>query len=89
MRLQQEEMMRQRQQTAAMSRICYQGNANNNANFGQQVRESAGLVFADASIPGNIHMVADGDGVISHKYISPRGQEGMDADDLSMFGNIP
>jgi hypothetical protein len=64
-------------------------NANNNVNFGQQVREAAGLVFADASIPGNTHMVDDGDDVLSQNYASPRGQEGMDANDLSMFGNIP
>jgi hypothetical protein len=89
MRLQQEEMMYQRQETAAMARISYQGNANNNAILCQQVREASVLVFYDASIPGSIHMVAGGDDVLSHKYASTRGQEGMDADNLSMFGNIP
>jgi hypothetical protein len=47
------------------------------------------LVIADTSIPGNIHMVADGDDVLRYTYASPMGQEGMDADDLSMFANIP
>jgi hypothetical protein len=39
MQLHQEEMMHQHQEMAEMARIGYQGNANNNANFGQQVRE--------------------------------------------------
>jgi hypothetical protein len=34
-------------------------------------------------------MVSDGDDVLSHNYARPRGGEGMDVDDLSMFGNIP
>jgi hypothetical protein len=82
-------MMRQRQEMATMARIRYQGNANNNTNFVQQVRESSGLAFADDIIPGNIHMVADGDDVLSQNYTSPGGREVVDADDLSMFGNIP
>jgi hypothetical protein len=78
-----------RQETAAMARIGYQGNAKNNANVGQKPREAAGLAFADASIPVNIDIVADGYDVLSKNYTRPRGQEGMDSDDLSMFGNIP
>jgi hypothetical protein len=46
------------------------------------------LAFTDASIPDNIHMLVDGDAVLSQNYASPRGDEGKDADDLSMFGNI-
>jgi hypothetical protein len=69
-----------------MARIGYQRNA---SNFGQQVREAAGLVFDDASIPRNIHMVADGDDVLIQNYASPRWQECMDVGELSMFGNIP
>jgi hypothetical protein len=75
MRLQQEEMMRQHQETAAMARIGDQGNANNNANFSQQViRESAGLAFADASMPCNIHMVADVDDACPYPELcKPKG----------------
>jgi predicted metal-binding transcription factor (methanogenesis marker protein 9) len=61
MRLRQEEMLRQRQEIAAIARLGYQGNANNNASFGQLVWEAAGLAFDDASIPANGHMVDDGD----------------------------
>jgi hypothetical protein len=38
--------------------------------FGLQAREVAVLAFADASIPENIHMIADGDDVLSQKYAS-------------------
>jgi hypothetical protein len=34
-------------------------------------------------------MVADGDDVLSQSYANPMGNKGMDADDFSMFGNIP
>jgi hypothetical protein len=73
---------------ATIARLGNQGNANNNAIFCQQVLNAAGLTFADASIPGNMHMVADGDDVLSQDYASPRGNE-MDSDDLYFFGNIP
>jgi hypothetical protein len=66
-------MVRQRNEMATIARLGYQGNANNNAFFGQQVLDGAGLKFADASIPGNINMVADGDDVLSQDYASPRG----------------
>jgi hypothetical protein len=64
---------------AQMARLSYQGNANNNANFGQQVLDAAGLEFDDASIPFNINLV--GDDVISQYYEIPRGVE-MDDGDL-------
>jgi hypothetical protein len=66
------EMMRQPQGTIAIASICYQGNANTNAIFGQQVRKSAGLAFTNASI-SIIHMVVDGDDVLSKHCASPRG----------------
>jgi hypothetical protein len=36
-----------------------------------------------------MHMVADGDDVLIQNYANPRGNEGMDDDDLPTFGNIP
>jgi hypothetical protein len=89
MQLQQEEMLCQHQEMVEIARLSFQGNTNNNANFGQQVWESAGLAFADAILTVNIHMVADGDDVLSQNYTSQMGYECMDADDLSIFGNIP
>jgi hypothetical protein len=52
MRLHQQEMLRQRNEMATMAR--YQGNGNNQVNFGQQVLDAAGLAFGDASIPDNL-----------------------------------
>jgi hypothetical protein len=83
MRLHQEAMLLQRNK---MARLGYQGNANNNTDFGQQVMDVAGLAFAEDSIPSNINLV--GDDVICQDYGSPKGNE-MDDGDLQMFGNIP
>jgi hypothetical protein len=77
MRLHQQEMLRQCNEMATMAH--YQGNGNNNVNFGQQVLDAAGLAFGDASIPDNFNLV--GDDSLSQDYGSPKGDE-MDADDL-------
>jgi hypothetical protein len=98
MRIQQDKMLRQRNEMATVARLGYQGNANNNVNFGQQVLDSAGLAFDDASIPGNIHMVADGDDVLSQDYTSPRGVRwmlmiweylGISPDDVALERDVP
>jgi hypothetical protein len=70
-------MLRRRNEMATMDR--YQGNGNNNVNFGQQVLDAAGLVFGDASIPDNFNLVEDD--ALNQDYESPRGDE-MDADDF-------
>jgi hypothetical protein len=68
--------LRQRKE---MARLGYQGNANNNVSFGQQVMDAAGLAFAEGSVPENINLV--GDDVLSQDYGSPKGDE-MDDGDL-------
>jgi hypothetical protein len=62
-------MLRQHNEMATMAH--YQGNGNNNMDFGQQVLDAAGLTVGDASIPADINLV--GDDALSQDCGSPRG----------------
>jgi hypothetical protein len=88
MRRHQEEMLLQRNEIARMARLGNQGNANNIANFGQQVLDASGLAIAEDSIPSNINLV--GDYVLSQDYMMVICEcLGISPDDVALERVVP